>query len=116
MNAKISHYDLSIGRGDDAGRGRLWPADSSKHSGGNHTSGSCSPNSESCHNGESSGEEDRNGGEKRGGACAYHAKTKVQLRTGHGHRFGSWGQPEKAVSGSGPESCIPGIEGLHVWC
>src|ERR1700687_1740278 len=111
MHAKTSHYSLTIGRRDDAGRGWLCPADSSsKHSGGKDSSGSCSHNSESSHNGESSGEENGNGSEKRGGSGAYDAKTKVQLRTGNEHRGRTWGQPEKAVCGCGPRSHIPGIE------
>ena len=70
MNAKISHYNLSIGRRDDAGRRWLCPADSSnQYSGDNDSSGSCSHNSASGHNGESSGKEDGNGSEERG-ACS----------------------------------------------
>jgi len=71
VNAKISHYSLTIGRGDDAGRGWVCPANSSsKHSGGNDSSGSCSHNSESGYNVESSGEENGNGTEKRGGSSS----------------------------------------------
>ncbi len=40
-----------------------------QHSGGNDSSGSCSHNSASGHDGESSREEDGNGSEKRG-ACS----------------------------------------------
>src|SRR5580704_4192393 len=104
MHAKISHYSATIGRRDDAGRSWLCPADStSKHSGGNDTSGSCS------HNSESSGEKAGNGNP---GSCpADYAKTKVQLRAGNEHRQRPWKQPEKAVSGSGLESGSPGNEG-----
>src|ERR1700675_1135825 len=111
MHAKISHYGLTIGRRDDAGRGWLRPAaSSSKQSGGNDPSGSCSQNSESVHNGENSGEEDGDGSEKRGGSSTYNAKTKVQLCTGNEYRVRTWCQPEKAVGGCGLDSRIPGIE------
>src|ERR1700687_3946907 len=111
MHAKTSHYSLTIGRRDDAGRGWLCPADSSsKHSGGKDSSGSCSHNSESGHNRETSGEENGNGSEKHGGSGAYNTKTKVQLCTGNEYRVRTWGQPEKAVGGGGHESRIPGIK------
>src|ERR1700674_658807 len=115
MHAKISHYSLTIGRRDDAGRAWLCPADSSsKHSGGNDSSGSCSHNSESGHNGESSGEENGNGREKRGGPGACNAKTKVQLRPGNEYRVRTWGEPEKAVRGGRLHSLLPGIERCDV--
>jgi FKBP-type peptidyl-prolyl cis-trans isomerase len=93
VDAKISHSNATIGRRDDAGRRWLCPADSSsKHSGGDDSSGSCRHNSESGHHGEDSGEEDGNGGKKRGARSAYDASGKVQLRPGNEH----WGQPQKA--------------------
>src|SRR5882762_7450321 len=111
MHAKISHYGLTIGRRDDAGRRWLRPANSSsRHSGGNDSSGSCSHNSETGHNGESSGEENGNDSEKRGGSGAYNAKTKVQLCTANDYRVRTWGEPEKAVGGGRLDSRIPGIE------
>src|SRR5208283_4065190 len=111
MHAKISHNSTTIGRSNVAGWRWLCPADSSsKHSGGNDSSGSCSHNSEGGHNRESSGKEYGNGSEKRGASSANHANTKVQLRTWNEHRFRTWGQSEEAVGGGGLESGIPGIE------
>src|SRR5208337_2997320 len=112
--AKNSHYSATIGRGDDAGRSWLCPADStSKHSGGNDSSGSCSHN-ESGHHRKSSGEEGDNRGKERGASSAYHAKRQVQLRSGNEYRDRLQARFGKAGRGGRPESLIPGSKGRPI--